>query len=62
MYWQNNINAIWFRPSIDDAVDKLRYAYNNYETLNIGVDKQKCNIHDQYSWDAISNKFLELCK
>lgn len=61
MYWERKNNAIWFEPSINDAVDKLRYAYNNYEKLNIEVEKQRTSILDKYTWDNIATQFLDLC-
>jgi glycosyltransferase involved in cell wall biosynthesis len=64
MYWMMNerrTNSIWFRPSIDNAVDKLRYAYENYETLNAKLETNKINIQQQYSWMNISQRILDLC-
>jgi len=62
MYWESKFNAIWFRPSIDDAVDKLQYAYNNYEKLNASIALQKEDVFDKYSWEAVTKQFLSLCK
>lgn len=61
MYWERKPNAIWFRPSIDDAVDKLRYAYNNYETLNAKLAENAPKIREEYSWDNITKRILDLC-
>ena len=62
MYWESKNNAIWFLPDIDDAVDKLRFAYNNFEKLNEAIDKQRSDVYVKYSWENISNQFLGLCK
>ena len=61
MYWERKHNAIWFKPSIDDAVDKLRFAYANYEELNTELTNNIPNIREQYSWDAITKRILNLC-
>jgi glycosyltransferase involved in cell wall biosynthesis len=61
MYWDRKNNAMWFVPSIDDAVNKLRYAYDNYEKLNIEVEKQREFILNKYSWDNVASQFLDLC-
>lgn len=62
MYWSSSPNAIWFEPSIEDAVDKLKYAYSNYETLNKSIDDNKTSIYNEYNWGTISNKIIDLCQ
>lgn len=62
MYWESKPNAIWFKPNIDDAVDKLRWAYHNHETFNEKVKLQMLSIHEKYSWNNIANQFLDLYK
>jgi glycosyltransferase involved in cell wall biosynthesis len=62
MYWESKNDAIWFIPSIDDAVDKLRFAYQNYEKMNANIDKQRNDVYNRYSWDAVVSQFLGLCK
>lgn len=59
IYWQAKPNAIWFKPSIDDAIDKLRFAYNNYEVLNSKIDKEY--IYNNYSWNKIAKDIIGLC-
>jgi glycosyltransferase involved in cell wall biosynthesis len=61
MYWESKNNAIWFNPSIDDAVDKLRYAYKNYEEMNKKIELQRDNVYSQYSWDTITKRITDLC-
>lgn len=62
MYWEHNNNAIWFEPNIDDAVNKLQFAYKNYENLNQKNELQKQYIHTEYDWANITNKIIGLCK
>jgi glycosyltransferase involved in cell wall biosynthesis len=62
MYWESKNNAIWFQSSIDGAVEKLRYAYQNYQTLNAAIDKQREDIYKKYDWSVIANQFISLCK
>lgn len=61
MYWESK-NAIWFQPSIGDAIEKLRYAYQNYEKLNQNIDKQRADVYDKYDWKVIASQFVSLCK
>jgi glycosyltransferase involved in cell wall biosynthesis len=62
MYWEQKNNSLWFQPSVDEAVEKLRFAYQNYEKLNMEIDKQRSDVYAAYDWQAIASKFLELCK
>lgn len=62
MYWESKYNAIWFEPSTDDAADKLKIAYENYEKLNATIDKQRVDVYNKYDWDNITSQFLDLCK
>lgn len=59
MYWESKPNAIWFQPSVDDAVDKLKFAYSNFEQLNKNIITE--NIKKKYSWNSVANEFLGLC-
>lgn len=58
MYWENKHNAIWFDPSVDDAAEKLKFAYNNYERLNENISAQREKIYEQYNWINIAKQFL----
>lgn len=62
MYWEPKQNAIWFVPDINDAADKLRYAYANFETINSLVDRQRVDIYEKYNWKNVSLQFVNLCK
>ena len=61
MYWESK-PSIWFRPSIDDAAEKLRYAYQNYEKLNADIDKQRSDVYATYDWKVIASQFMSPCK
>lgn len=61
MYWESKNNAIWFVPSVDDAANKLRYAYQHYQSINDKLSTQKELILSQYSWTNIASQFLQLC-
>jgi glycosyltransferase involved in cell wall biosynthesis len=54
--------AIWFEPSIDDAVDKLRYAYANFEALNAKAASEAPKVREQYDWNNIAKRITNLCK
>ncbi len=62
MYWEPKLNAIWFQPDIDEAADKLRYAYININWLNERAEKQKDYINKEFNWQNISNKITSLCQ
>ena len=62
MYWESKNDAVWFLPSIDDAVDKLRYAHANYQTINATIDKQRSQVYTTYGWDNVARQFLELAQ
>jgi O-antigen biosynthesis alpha-1,2-mannosyltransferase len=62
LYWSANPNAVWFNPSIDDAVEKLRYAYHNYEEYNAKIAMQRQELQKIYSWDAVAAQILSYCK
>lgn len=62
MYWNTNYNAIWFESNIDDAVDKLKYAFHNYENMNKNIQYEMNDIHDNYDWDNITDRIMKLCQ
>jgi hypothetical protein len=61
MYWESKQNAIWFDPSIDDAVQKLRFAYKNYKDINYNIVLKKEEYREKYSWDSIVKNIIKLC-
>ena len=49
-------------PSIDDAVDKLKYAVTNYDSL---LEKFQPNMQEtvsKFSWENVAKQILELAK
>jgi len=62
MYWESKLNAIWFKSNIDDAAEKLIYAYNNYIEINKKIELQRNYIYEKYDWVNIAKQFLNLCK
>ena len=61
MYWESKSKAIWFKPSIDDAVEKLRYSYQHYEEINKNVESQREMVYETFSWDNVVKQFLSYC-
>jgi glycosyltransferase involved in cell wall biosynthesis len=61
MYWENKQNSVWFEPSTDDAAEKLKFAYSNFNKLNDVVQSQRSTILNEYSWLSITKQFLDLC-
>jgi len=42
------------QPDKDDLVDKMRYTYNNYDSLATRFHKQAFNVHKEYDWDSLT--------
>jgi glycosyltransferase involved in cell wall biosynthesis len=61
MYWENKNNAIWFEPDVNDAVEKMKFAYQNYESLNAKLEINRNAVLTKYSWNNITNQIMELC-
>jgi glycosyltransferase involved in cell wall biosynthesis len=62
MYWEPKPNAIWFKPSIENAAEKLKLSYSNYEEINNKLEQQKNKICEEYGWDKIAKQMMDLCK
>jgi glycosyltransferase involved in cell wall biosynthesis len=62
MYWEQKNNAIWFEPNIDEAAEKLKFAFSNFEKINSQIEKDREIILDNYSWYNIAQKLLEFKK
>jgi glycosyltransferase involved in cell wall biosynthesis len=62
MYWESKPNASWGIPSIDDAIDKLRYAYDNHQRLNAELETKRSDVFTRFGWDTIADQILALCK
>jgi glycosyltransferase involved in cell wall biosynthesis len=61
LYWQQRSGLQWFDPSIDDAVEKLRYAYENVDMLKAKFDC-RAQIKERYNWDRITSDIMALTK
>lgn len=61
MYWEAKPNAVWFQPSIEDAAEKLKLSYKNYQEINKKIELQKNQLYSQYSWEAVATQMLNLC-
>lgn len=61
MYWEYNSNAEMFQPNIDCAAEKLLYAFNNEQLLLEKFAPSFQKIRDEYTWDNVTNKIINLC-
>jgi glycosyltransferase involved in cell wall biosynthesis len=61
MYWDARPGAMWYKPDIEDAVQKLRYAAQNFQTINQTVVNQQPYIYETYNWSTITSQILSLC-
>jgi glycosyltransferase involved in cell wall biosynthesis len=62
VYWECKPTTKWFEPDINDAVEKLRYAYQNFEELNKKVEEKRAEVLEYYDWNHIAQLFLENVK
>ena len=60
LYWEPKINTKYFNPSIDDAVDKLRFAVENIDTLKNKFNTINQEVIKNCTWDKVTKKFLEM--
>ncbi len=60
LYWNGDFKNVWFEPNIDDAVDKLKFVYQNYDNLISSYRKSYDDILSIYTWEAAANKIKEL--
>lgn len=51
LYWGGDIRNVWFKPNLDDAADKLKYVYQNYEKILAMHHKDYKNICSKYTWE-----------
>lgn len=62
MYWESKSNAIWFKPSVDNAAEKLQLSYKNYQEMNSKLELQRPEIYSKYSWEIIAKQLTNLCR
>ncbi len=54
LYWESKPNTIVFEPSIDDAVAKLRFVYENHLCIDFSNEFEK--IRSEYTWQNAFKK------
>ena len=59
-YWTPSPYAEMFIPNLDDAVDKLKYAVENYETLHEQFTPYMKSTVEKLSWSNVTNQILSL--
>jgi len=62
LYWEQKNGTYYFQPNIDDAVEKLRFAYNNTDELKNKFSENSKKVVAEHSWDKIVDKIMALCK
>jgi glycosyltransferase involved in cell wall biosynthesis len=60
-YWNPSPMAKMFEPSIDDAVDKLRYAVENYEGLLQKFGPSMYDTVQRFTWAKVGEQIEGLC-
>jgi len=60
LYWQQKQNTYVFEPDVNDAVEKLRNAYSNYNSILSKIDFNP--IIERYSWSKIFKDIESLIK
>jgi glycosyltransferase involved in cell wall biosynthesis len=59
-YWNSSAYGKWFLPDINDAVDKLKYVYQNFDSL-YGKEVVDEAFKKKYSWENGAKIIEELC-
>lgn len=60
MYWESKSNATWFIPDVNDAVEKLRFARDNFRALNKKIEDARPAVYEKFNWDKITKDLLVL--
>ena len=61
-YWEPSSYAKMFEPDTDHAAEILQNIYKNYETILNKFKPNMESIMPSYSWDAVTDQILNLCK
>jgi glycosyltransferase involved in cell wall biosynthesis len=61
-YWTQSPYAAVFNPSIDHAIDVLRFAKDNYENLMKDFRPRMKKVVQNHTWDNVAAQILELAK
>lgn len=59
-YWESNPRNTHFEASLDDAAEKLRYAYQNYPSLLCRMQKPMQEQAKKFSWTGSVDTILQL--
>ncbi|MDP2685296.1 MAG: glycosyltransferase [bacterium] len=59
-YWTPSPYAEMFIPDKSDAIDKLRYAVNNYDSLMVDFLPNMQKVIEQYTWDNVAKRIIGL--
>lgn len=61
-YWSADLKNPHFDSDIMDAVNKLRFLYNNINELNKKILPTYKNTLQNYTWDKVVERIIGLCK
>lgn len=57
-YWNPSPYAEMFEPNVDDAVEKLRYAIDNYDGLIKKFEPSIIETINQFTWENVTKQLL----
>jgi len=60
LYWESKQNTYVFEPDVNDAAEKLKHAYCNYQSIIDKIDFAP--VIENYSWSNIFKKVEKLLK
>lgn len=61
-YWTPDIRNSWFKPDVDDAAEKLRSLYLNYEVHYAKMIDAMTATADSMSWNKVAQQIEGLCR
>lgn len=61
-YWESSLFSEMFNPDIDDAIEKLRFAYQNKDNLINSFSIESNKILNNFSWKKITNDIINIAK
>lgn len=59
-YWDGQKNSEMFDPNIDEAVEKLKFAYNNAKELKLKFQENSKTILQNFTWNKVVSDILNL--
>jgi len=51
MYWSSSLYASWFKPSVEDAAEKLKYVVDNYNEVHKNIKFPDDEFKKYFSWE-----------